>query len=207
MTAQKKSFPILWIVTAFVLVLATAAVLALSADTATGLPVLAEVPSFTLTSQHAESFSGDHLKGQVWVADLIFTTCSGPCLRMTSQMYRLQEAMRDVPTFRTVSISVDPVRDTPERLTWYADMTHADPDRWVFLTGDMDSIRNLAMGGFKLAVENNAGEEPDPNAILHSDKFVLVDQNGRIRGYYDGMDETEFNQLVEDAHALAANGA
>ena len=207
MTAQTKQFPTTLVVVGFILIVATAAVITLSTGGDTGLPELSQVPPFELTSQHDQLVHTDQLKGKVWIADLIFTTCSGPCLRMTSQMYRVQEAMADVTDFRMVSISVDPVRDTPERLTWYADMTLADPDKWIFLTGDLNLIKSLAIDGFKLAVANDDHTEPDPNAILHSDRFVLVDQTGRIRGYYAGLEEPDLERLIHDARTLADQGA
>ena len=165
------------------------------------LPRLGTVPAVTLTSQHNTPVSLAELRGHVWVADLIFTACSGPCLRMTSQMHRVQKALTDVDAFRMVSVSVDPGRDTPERLMWYADQALADHDRWLFLTGDMDDIRFLATDGFKLVVDHEAGDEP--GGILHSDRFVLIDGDGSIRGYYDGLDPASVDRLVEDARRLA----
>jgi protein SCO1/2 len=167
---------------------------------ADALPKLSNVPDFTLTSQRSESVSLADLNGHVWVADLIFTTCSGPCLVMTSQMSRVQEATKDEPGLRLVSVSVDPTRDTPERLDWYAKLALAD-ERWIFLTGDMAKVRSLAIDGFKLGLENSG----DPNAILHSDKFVLVDRDGAIRGYYDGKDESDVNRLIADARRLISS--
>jgi protein SCO1/2 len=164
---------------------------------ADALPKLSNVPDFTLTSQRGEAVSLTDLAGHVWVADLIFTTCSGPCLVMTSQMSRVQETMKNEPELRLVSVSVDPTRDTPDRLDWYAKLALAD-ERWIFLTGDMDKIRSLAIDGFKLGVESS----DDPNAILHSEKFVLVDRDGTIRGYYDGKDEADVNRLIADARRL-----
>lgn len=206
MTEQPRSFPVGVLIVGIALIAATIAVFTLATSSNAELPKLSQVPQFSLTSQHDTPVNTEDLAGKVWVADLIFTTCSGPCLRMTSQMYLVQEAMQDEPNFRMVSISVDPKRDTPERLTWYAEQAHADADKWIFLTGDMASIRSLAMEGFKLAVSKGEDGQPDPNAILHSEKFVLVDQTGHIRGYYDGLDKNDLNRLIDDARALAAGG-
>ena len=106
--------------------------------------------------------------------------------------------MKEWDGFRMVSISVDPERDTPERLTWYAEQTLADPDIWIFLTGEMDVIRSLAVEGLKLVVEKEEGTA----RILHSDRFVLVDDTGRIRGYYDGTDPDAVDEMIRAARGL-----
>ena len=201
MKTRNKPTRILWTALA-VLIFAGVAVVVYAAlsQRADALPNLTNVPDFTLTSQRNERVSLSDLKGHVWVADLIFTTCSGPCLVMTSQMSRVQEATKGRPEFRMVSVSVDPTRDTPERLDWYARLALAD-GRWIFLTGDMAEIRSLAIDGFKLGVENSG----DPNAILHSEKFVLVDRGGVIRGYYDGKDEADVDRLIADARRLMSS--
>lgn len=199
MLNRSKHARLLWTTFAVLLFVGVIAYAALS-QRADALPTLANVPDFTLTSQRSETVSLSDLNGHVWVADLIFTTCSGPCLIMTSQMSRVQEATKDEPGLRLVSVSVDPTRDTPERLDWYAKLALAD-ERWIFLTGDMAKIRTLAIDGFKLGLENSG----DPNAILHSDKFVLVDRDGAIRGYYDGKDESDVNRLISDAHRLMSS--
>jgi protein SCO1/2 len=164
------------------------------------LPVYGEVPAASFTSHTFEQVNLADLQGQVWVGDLIFTTCSGPCLRMTSSMYTLQEDLKGEDQFRLISISVDPDRDTPERLAWYAGQTLADNQRWSFLTASMDVVRSVATEGLKLVVDHNV--EGEEFGILHSDRFVLVDAAGQIRGYYDGMDPAAMDQLKKDARAL-----
>ena len=190
-----------WFVLAALIAMATGLALITGMSTGRGeaqLPVLGQVPEFELTSQHDRLVHSDELSGKIWVADLIFTACSGPCLRMTSQMTRVQESMKEWDDFRMVSISVDPERDTPERLTWYAEQTLADPDIWIFLTGEMDVIRSLAVEGLKLVVEKEEGSA----GILHSDRFVLVDDTGRIRGYYDGTDPDAVDEMIRAARGL-----
>ncbi len=190
-----------WFVLAALIAMATGLALITGMSTGRGeaqLPVLGQVPEFELTSQHDRLVHSDELSGKIWVADLIFTACSGPCLRMTSQMTRVQESMKEWDDFRMVSISVDPERDTPERLTWYAEQTLADPDIWIFLTGEMDIIRSLAVEGLKLVVEKEEGSA----GILHSDRFVLVDDTGRIRGYYDGTDPDAVDEMIRAARGL-----
>jgi cytochrome oxidase Cu insertion factor (SCO1/SenC/PrrC family) len=153
------------------------------------LPVLGSVPAFSLTERSEETVARSDLEGQVWVADFIFTQCAGPCPLLSSRMSDLQDALRDRPDVRLVSFSVDPENDTPEVLSQYAKRFRADPDRWLFLTGDKTEIYQLVKNGFKLAVaDSSTPESPSPGIITHSTRIVLVDRKGRIRGYYHGTE-------------------
>ena len=101
-----------------------------SAGAAT-LPVLAPVPDFSLTGQNGQAVSRTDLRGLVWVADFVFTSCTGPCPELTLRMRSLQKSLRKAgPGVKLVSFSLDPETDTPAVLTRYAERYHADPDRW-----------------------------------------------------------------------------
>jgi protein SCO1/2 len=201
MSSSQGSKP-LWLFLAALLLVAigVAGFVGLGTGGQADLPVYGEVPAALFTSHTNEQVNLADLQGDVWVGDLIFTTCSGPCLRMTSSMYTLQEDLKGEDRFRLVSISVDPDRDTPERLAWYAEQTQADDERWSFLTAGMDVVRPMAIEGLKLVVDH--GVEGEEFGILHSDRFVLVDGAGQIRGYYDGMDPAAMDQLKKDARSL-----
>ncbi len=157
----------------------------------TNLPDLGNVPAFRLTAQNGAVFLSERqLRGRTWVAAFIFTTCNGPCPRMTAQMRKVQEATRDLPDVALVSFSIDPSTDTPARLTEYSARFKADPVRWSFLTGDEAEIRKLGVDVFHLA---------DPHEKLaHSSRFALVDRKGRIRGYYDTALSGAIEEIVED---------
>jgi protein SCO1/2 len=138
------------------------------------------------------------------VADFIFTTCGGACPAMTARMARLRREVPDEVVF--VSFTVDPAHDTPEALSRYAASFKAD-DRWLFVTGPQKDLYTLSTGGFKLAameVPPEERKEGDDGPFLHSSKFVLVDGNGEIRGYYDSTDEDEMKSLVADLARLRA---
>jgi protein SCO1/2 len=113
-------------------------------------------------------------------------------------MARLQSRLPE--EIRLVSFSVDPEHDTPEVLSEYANRYNADSERWLFLTGTMDAIEKLSVGGFKLALDPTAGTEAEP--ITHSSRFVLVDREGRIRGYYGNEDPDALDRLISDAKRL-----
>lgn len=152
-------------------------------------PVLAELPDFTLTERSGDAVGLADLRGQVSVVGFIFTKCAGACPALTSRMAELQIKLSDRPDWddiRLVSISVDPENDTPEVLREYARLAHADDERWLMLTGQRDKVWSLVTQGFKLGVADNPDNEDVP--ILHSQKLVLVDRAGRIRGYYDALE-------------------
>jgi protein SCO1/2 len=160
--------------------------------------VYGQVPEFTLTESGGRTVSLQDLAGKVWIADFIFTSCAGTCPMMTSQMGKLQDALpREIGL---VSFSVDPNRDTPEVLARYAKQYHADPTRWMFLTGDRATLFNLSINGFKLAVDDFQGSEQEP--ITHSSRLVLIDKQSRIRAYYSGTEEADLKKLIEDAKRL-----
>jgi cytochrome oxidase Cu insertion factor (SCO1/SenC/PrrC family) len=165
------------------------------------LPVLATVPDFQLTERNGSAVNLNDLKGQVWIADFIFTNCAESCPMMTSKMKELQDQLNNTNGVKLVSISVDPNRDTPAALQTYAEHNKAGK-QWLFLTGEENKIHHLIQKGFLLAVQNAT----DQNPILHSQKFVLVDQDSRIRGYYDADDPQTKKKLVSDVRALLNNG-
>jgi protein SCO1/2 len=166
------------------------------------LPVLGQVPPFSLTDQRGETVTLDDLAGEPWIADFIFTRCTLSCPMMTTRMAELDDG-RVSPEVRLVSFSVDPEHDTPEVLADYARAFSAS-NRWHFLTGSKDEILALALEGFHLALnpEPPEGTAPPEEPIVHSTRFVLVDGRGRIRGYYDGMSREGVEQLERDTALL-----
>ncbi|HVV46954.1 MAG TPA: SCO family protein [Bryobacteraceae bacterium] len=157
------------------------------------LPKLGEVPHFQLTDQAGKNFDSSVLDGHVWVADFVFTNCEGPCPRMTSHMHQLQT--RTDKDIRLVSFTVDPARDTPPVLAAYAKKFAYDASRWSFLTGEIATLNNLDEKAFKLGTVAE-GE------LDHSTRFALVDQKGRIRGYYGLSDGNPVEQIAKDAERL-----
>lgn len=158
------------------------------------LPVLAHLPDFRFTDQAGSSLGLSDLRGKVWIADFIFTRCPGPCPRMTSRMADLQKELSGQSDLALVSFSVDPEFDTPEVLARYADQFHADRGRWFFLSGDKRAIHELAKSGFLVGGVDDV--------TLHTTRFVLVDRQGRVRGYYSSSDEEDLRKLANDARAL-----
>ena len=167
------------------------------------LPRLGPAPDFTLVSEQGKTVSRADYAGSVWIADFVFTRCGGSCPILSAKMAALSERTRDVPSIRYVSFGVDPEHDTPEVLAEYGRKLGADPARWSFLHGTRPVVRALIKDGFRLAIEDAAADSVEP--ILHSTRFVLVDGDGTIRGYYDGMEQPPVDVLEKDARALAAS--
>lgn len=165
--------------------LSTAFLSTLMGCSAPPLPDFGEVPPFTLTSQKGETITRDSLRGKVWVANFIFTTCPDICPMLSSHMAEVQARYPNTPDLRLVSFSVDPVTDTPPVLDAYAARFHADPARWLFVTGPLDALRPVVVDGFKQALEAQPATDTQPATILHGSRFVLVDKAGHIRGFPD----------------------
>ncbi len=151
------------------------------------LPVIAQIPDFILTNQNNEPISFANLRGKVWVADIIFTRCPGPCAQMTRNLAKLQGNLPANQPVRLVSFTSDPDYDTPPILKKYADKFGADPKHWWFLTGNKQEIRSLAVNDFRfVVVEKKPGDRTVPEDLfIHSTYFDLVDKKGQIRGWTD----------------------
>jgi len=119
-------------------------------------------------------------------------------------MARLNRSLPPELKVRLVSISVDPGHDTPEVLESYARKFQA-PERWLFLTGGREEVRRLCVEGFKLGLDMEPGPGIGPEPILHSTRFVLVDGEGRIRGYYEAFDEASTEKLRKDLLRLSGS--
>ena len=162
--------------------------------------ILGSIPDFELIERSGRTVTRADLDGQIWIADFIFTNCGGTCPMMTYQMTKLEKALPQ--SVRLVSFTVDPTRDTPEVLAQYAAKNDVEGDRWLFLTGERDSLYRLALEGFHLAVDDTIGTEIEP--ITHSSRFALIDSRGDIRNYYDGTSLEAIDQIIGDVEILLA---
>jgi protein SCO1/2 len=165
-------------------------------------PPLRALPEFALT---AVTVDGDSpldlraLRGRVWIADFIYTSCAGPCPLLSANMSALQKRLPK--SIGLLSFTVDPDHDSAEVLTLYAKKFGADPQRWFFATGDKAALLKLFRDGFQIAVAESATAAPGQN-IAHTTKFVLIDGDGKLRGYYDGDDDASLDRLAADASRL-----
>ncbi len=153
------------------------------------LPTIKEAPLVHGTDAYSKDFSSNSLKGKVWLASFMFTSCQGVCPVMNANLQQLQ-SLADLKSVHFVSISVDPTTDTPEVLRQYAEHYAAQGDRWTFVTMPIDSVRKLSLKGFMLT------DPVEPSA--HSPRYALVDKANMIRGYYDSMDSSKVEQMRKD---------
>lgn len=173
------------------------------------LEVYGAMPSFTLRDQTGAEVTEDVLRGHVVIASFIFTRCPTVCPLITMKMRRVQDRTQyAADRIKLVSFSVDPSYDTPEVLAAFAAGHGADPARWRFLTGDAQAIQRIVVDGMMLALDVVPGPGPGgalPNGapnVIHSEHFVLLDSELRIRGYYDSSDAKRIERMLRDARRL-----
>jgi cytochrome oxidase Cu insertion factor (SCO1/SenC/PrrC family) len=161
------------------------------------LPKLFPVPDTALVADSGRPVNLRQMKGHVTVYDFIFTNCAGTCPMMTATMRRLTAKVPKDADVRFVSISVDPARDTPAVLHAYAQRVRND-ERWLFLTGEKNTIVHLSVDGFKLAAGAGAGDDRGSlnESILHSAKFAVADKNGMIRDYYGAENDDSVEHVA-----------
>lgn len=187
----------------------TAVLAAAAALTACGTPrapIDAVVPEFAMTAigpATDAAFGRREMLGKVWVVDFVFTHCTGPCPLLSQRMSSLSKTLP--PAVGLMTISVDPEGDTPERLRAYAKAYGAD-GRWVFLRGGPKETYELLYAGFRLPMSTDPKADAGSRSI-HSTRLVLVDKDGAIRGYYDGLSDSDAESLTRDARKLLEVGS
>lgn len=158
------------------------------------------IPSFEFLNQDSVLFSNKSLEGKVYIADFFFTSCPDICKSMTSSLLRVQERFKKNDRIEIVSFSIDPAFDTPNVLSQYAEKYKISTDKWNLLTGDKEAIMNLGQCGFYITAKEEAlGQKP---SLSHSDKLILVDTKGRIRGFYSGTDQEDVKRLLTEISIL-----
>lgn len=158
---------------------------------ASPLPIISTIAPFTLTNQAGNVVTLDGLRDKVWVADIIFTRCSGPCPQMTRRMELLQAALPKGSAAKLVTLTTDPDHDSPEVLKQYGERFNADFSRWQFLTGTKKQLGALAIDSLKLSAEEIKPEDrkDDSDLFVHSTYFAVVDKQGRMRGVFESSGE------------------
>lgn len=166
-------------------------------DTEEMLPDFGPLPDFQFTTHTGKPFSQASLQGNVWILDFIFTNCTLVCPRITAEMRKLQEQTKGIPQVRLLSLSIDPDRDTQQVLAAYAAKNGADPQRWIFVTGDKATIRRI---------QEATQRHLDPDEITaHSKQLYLVDGSGFVRGVYSVVQPTAIADLMQDIPKLIRN--
>lgn len=154
---------------------------------------------FTLLNQLGDTITEAEVAGQLLVVDFFFTRCATICPMLTSNMKKVQDVFAAEPNLRLLSHSVTPVADSVSVLSAYGEANGVDPDRWWLLTGEKPEVYRLARKSYFAALDEGDGGFQD---FVHTENMVLVDTLGRLRGFYDGTDLDEVNQLVRDVQFL-----
>lgn len=162
-----------------------------------------KIADFSFRNQNNRTITKKDYENTIYVADFFFTTCPTICPIMTDNMVWLQDKIKDMPNVKLLSFSVTPDIDTPEVLRKYADKKGVIDAKWNMVTGDKKDIYYLARQSFLAVKTETTGELYD---MVHTENFILVDKNGRIRGFYDGTnldqdkgdDTKNIIQLLED---------
>ena len=158
-----------------------------------------KISNFNLVNQNGNNISQEFYHNKIYVADFFFTTCPSICPIMTNNMLKVQEKIKNDPNVLIVSFSVDPKTDSVAQLKKYAKEKGVDDLKWNLLTGDKKQIYDLARKSFFVA---EIDKDSDSNDIIHTENFVLVDPDKRIRGFYDGTNLDEIKNLILDLSLL-----
>jgi protein SCO1/2/putative membrane protein len=154
---------------------------------------LGRVGAFSLTERDGRTVTRDDLRGKVWVASFVFTRCTGGCPQIAATLRQLQDAFAGYPNVLLVTFTVDPEHDNPAELRRYAEIYEADPHRWLFLTGSEKQLHDVIRNSFHLHAEPTYGADRRPgNEFSHDTRLVVVDADGTIRGYFDGLRDTRW---------------
>jgi protein SCO1/2 len=169
-----------------------------------GLKEFGAVPQFSLMERDGRRITLSDLKGKVSLVNFIYTNCPDTCPIQSAQMRQFQDEFQNENDLRLVSITVDPKRDTPKVLSEYAKRFSADPKRWLFLTGEKENIYKFAQEGFRLGAAEIPHEKRPESGVTHthSPRFVLVDRDAQIRGYYVSTDSDAMKRLRPDLRIL-----
>lgn len=158
------------------------------------------ISDFNLIDHEGVNRSLADVEGKVLVVDFFFTTCPSICKDMTRNLRTVQEAFAERTDLQILSHTVQPLYDTVPLLAQYAEDNGVDYNHWWLLTGDPYEINRLAFTSYFAVMEE--GESWDEHSFIHTENIILVDQKGRLRGFYDGTDELAMKQLIEDIPLL-----
>lgn len=154
------------------------------------------IAQFSFVNQVGDTISKADVAGKVYVADFFFTTCPTICPVMKKEMLRVHEKFKGNPDFKILSHSIDPTHDTQEVLKDYAKkLGITDASTWNFLTGDQEKIFEMGQTSY---LTTAMADQMEPGGFLHSGAFLLIDQQGRIRGVYDGTKSDQVDRLIND---------
>jgi protein SCO1 len=165
-------------------------------------PMSMEVEEFSAVNQSGDEVTLSDLKGDIWIADFIFTNCDTICLPMTANMAQLQQKLKDnglAEDVKLVSFSIDPENDTPQALTEYSSRYEADLDQWEFLTGySQEEVEVFANRSFNTPAAKVEGSDQ----FVHGTSFYLISESGIVLKQYEGVMDPPFEEIIADIKKL-----
>lgn len=165
------------------------------------LPTVSDVKEFAFVNQLGDTVTNREVAGKVQVVEFFFTTCTGICPKMNTNMATLVSEFANEDDFMILSHTVDPDKDSVGRLKVYADSLKIDGTRWMLLTGAKEKLYEAARKSYLLDDQNN-NKEAIEDQFIHTQLFALVDRKGRVRGIYDGLNKKELAKLDEDIRLI-----
>jgi|FLOH01.1.fsa_nt_gi protein SCO1 len=164
-------------------------------------PILYPAPDFEFTTQNGDAFTKADLNGKIWVSNFMFTSCPSICPLLTERMKVIAARVAVMDDVHLMSFSVDPATDTPAVLLDYAARYEVDHNQWSFLTGNDQAMRDAIEEGFKVSMGGPI-DRNDLSSVMHGTRFVLGDQEGNIRGYYDVETDDGIDLLIHEIKLL-----
>ena len=208
MATQKRKFTTFFLLGFFILLSAVfmGYYYKVSRETPKALPYIGEgdhvVRSFAFTNQEGKTITDQDVKGKIRVVEYFFTTCKGICPKMNENMSGVYETFKGNKNIVILSHTVDPKKDTVGAMKEYSMRFNADPSQWIFLTGDKKELYDMARYSYLVTAVDDTAVVDIQSDFIHTEKFVLVDPTGHIRGQYDGTDKGAVNQLIGDIQTL-----
>jgi protein SCO1/2 len=159
--------------------------------------IYTQIPNFSFINQAGKTVTQNELNNNIYIAAFICTTCSTSCPKIAAQFFRMQKKVNYIKSFTVVSHTVYPEKETPEVLSQYARLVHADPNYCNFFTGNRKDLETVARDGYEIKIDSTMG-------LVHQSSLYLVDKNKHIRGIYDGTSTTDVNRLIDEIKVLDA---
>jgi len=172
-----------------------------------GLPVIGSdqnhhVGPFSFVNQDGKTITNEDTKGKICVVEYFFATCKGICPRMNENMAKVYKTFLGNKKVLILSHTVDPVKDTVKALKAYSLRFDANADQWMFLTGDKKALYDMARYSYLINAEDTANGATIKDDFIHDKHYTLVDGYGRVRGFYDGLDQGDINKLIDHINVL-----
>ena len=160
------------------------------------------IAPFSFTNQDGKVITNEDVKGKICVVEFFFATCKGMCPRMNENMVAVSKAFKGNKNVLILSHTVDPVKDTVKALKEYSLRFDADPEQWMFLTGDKKNLYDMARYSYLISAEDDTTGVSIDKDFIHDKHYTLVDGYGRVRGFYDGLNPGDVNRMIGDINAL-----